>query len=111
MFAVRQLAAIDSLLSRPASQSVVDAARTALATVSLVGWLLLWPVARRMGASTREAGLAVGLSGLATLMSGLFGAVDAGALAALWLTVAAVLVGGRPARPPWSGSCDPSSPC
>ncbi len=92
--AARQIAAIDALLSVLGPQSVVDAARTALVAVSVVGCLLLWPVARRIQLSAPSAALAVVLCGLpAPVVSSLVGSVDPGALAALWLTIAALLAG------------------
>jgi hypothetical protein len=92
-FVVRQLAAIDSLIAWPGPRNVVDAARTTLLALGALGCLLLWPVARRLGASAPGAALAVALCGFPALVCGLYCAVDPGTLAALWLTVAAALVG------------------
>jgi non-ribosomal peptide synthetase-like protein len=96
----RQIATIDVLMSGWAPAAVVDGARVALVIVSVLGCLLLWPVARRLLLSVPGATLAVALCGLPTVATGLIGSVDPGALAALWLTVAAALAGRNRAGTP-----------
>lgn len=91
MVAATQLAALDVLL--PARGGVVDDVRTAVLLVGLLGCLLLWPLVRRLAVSPAGAALAVALCGLPVLATELSGSIDAGALAALWLTVGAVLAG------------------
>jgi non-ribosomal peptide synthetase-like protein len=93
MIAARQIAAVDGLLSVPNLANVVDGARIAVLVIGVVGCLLLWPVARRLRLSAGGAALAVVLCGLTGVAAGLVGSVEAGTPAALWLTIAAVLVG------------------
>ncbi len=91
--AAPQIAVLEALLSGFGQQSVTSGARTALLLVSMLGCLLLAMVARRMMLSAAGVAVAVALCGLPVpLITELYGSIDAGALAAFWLTVAAALV-------------------
>lgn len=100
VFPAHQIAALEVLLAPVGPQGVIDAARTVLLVVNVAVCLLLWPAARRIGLSPVPAALAVAVGGLPVpLVAVLYGSVDAGALAALWLAVAAVVSGrGRGGR-------------
>jgi putative peptide zinc metalloprotease protein len=91
--AVHQIAAVDTLLGGAGRQTVIDSARTVLLVVNLLGSLLLWPVARRIGLPAPAAATAVALAGLPAPLVLLHGSVDAGGLAAGWLIAAAGLAG------------------
>ncbi len=91
--AAAQIAVLNEVVAALDPQSVVDDARVSLLAVGLLGSLLLWVVARRMALTAPGAALAVALSGLLVpQLTGLYGSVDPGALAAVWLTVAAAVV-------------------
>lgn len=90
--AVHQIAAVQGLLGDIAP-TAIDSARAAFVVVNLVGCLLLFPVARRLGLSAWAAAVAVVLCGLPAPLVLLHASVDAGGLAAVWLAVAAAMVG------------------
>ncbi|QYN32112.1 hypothetical protein K1T35_26240 [Pseudonocardia sp. DSM 110487] len=89
--AVHQIAAVERLMGDVAP-TVIDSARTVFVLVNAVGCLLLFPLARRLGLSARAAAMAVVLCGLPAPLVLLHASVDAGGLAAMWLTAAACLV-------------------
>ncbi len=89
-FTVFQVAALQAHWPAAGRAAVIDAARVVFLVVGLLGCLLVWPVARRLGVRAPAAAAAVALCGLPVALHGL---VDAGTLAAVWLTLAAALVG------------------
>ena len=93
--AVNQLAALDVLTGGLRGGTVLDGARAVSLAASLLTCLLLWVVARRLGFRPPAAAAAVALAGMPAALVSLHGAVDAGVLAALWLTVAAAIPGGN----------------
>ena len=88
-----QLAVLSVLVAPLRGGTVMDTARASALAVGLIGVLLLWPVGQRMG--LRPAAIAAGMValGVPVVLAGLHSAVDAGALAALWLTAAATIRG------------------
>jgi putative peptide zinc metalloprotease protein len=90
--AVHQVAAIHGLLGDIAP-TMIDSARTVFVLANLVGCLLLFPVARRLGLSARAAAMAVVLCALPGPLVLFHASVDGGGLAAMWLAVAACLAG------------------
>jgi putative peptide zinc metalloprotease protein len=90
--AAHQIAAIRGLLGDVAP-TAIDSARTVFVVANLVGCLLLFPVARRLGLSEWAAAVAVVLCGLPAPLVLLHASVDPGGLAAVWLAVAACLAG------------------
>jgi putative peptide zinc metalloprotease protein len=91
--AVHQLAALDALLGGLGQPGVIDSARAVLLVAGLLGALLLWTVARRIGLPPAAAATAVAVAGLPAPVVALHASVDPGTLAALWLTVAVCLAG------------------
>ncbi|MGH3614140.1 MAG: hypothetical protein ACRDRK_16410, partial [Pseudonocardia sp.] len=91
--AVYQIAALQALWPGAEPVALIDATRAVLLVVGLVGCLLLWPVARRLGLSMPTAAAAVLLCGLSAPLLMPHASVDAGVLAAMWLTLAVAVAG------------------
>ncbi|MGH3569798.1 MAG: hypothetical protein ACRDRH_28060, partial [Pseudonocardia sp.] len=91
MIAAHQVAALQALWPG-AEWAVLDVTRGLFLAVSLLGCLLLWPVARRFGLSMPAAAAVVLLCGLPAPLAVLHAPVGAG-LAAVWLTLAVAAVG------------------
>jgi len=97
--AVHQIAVLQALWSGAEPAALIDVTRAMFLVVGLVGCLLLWPVARRLGLSMPAAAAAVLLCGLPAPLVMLHASVDAGALAVVWLTLAVAVAGrGRAAN-------------
>ena len=93
--AVHQLAVFDALVGPFRGGTVMDGSRTAMLLAAFLACLTLWPVlVQRLGIRRSAAAAGVLAAGVPTAVLGLHSAVDAGVLAALWLSVAAAV--------PWS---------
>ncbi len=90
--AAHQIAALDALFGGLGQTGATDSARAVLLLVGVVSALLLWPLCRGLRLPASICALVVAVAGLPALVTSLFGTVEPGGLAALWLTVAAVCV-------------------
>lgn len=89
---VHQLAVLDVLVGPFRGGTVMDVARTSMLFAALLGTLALWPVlVQRLSLRRSAAAAGVLAAGVPTAVLGLHGVVDAGVLAALWLTAAAAV--------------------
>jgi putative peptide zinc metalloprotease protein len=91
--AIHQIAALQALLPGGAATAVIDATRGAAVGLSLLGCLLLWPAARRIGLGLRTSAAAILLCAALAALLGVSGSVDPGVLAAVWLLLAVGLAG------------------
>jgi hypothetical protein len=88
-FAARQLGLVETVLP-VGGLGVLDAARWAVLLFGVLGVLLLWRLLRDLSTGPAATTTALVVLGAAPLLPGLRGAVGAGAVAAVWLLVAAV---------------------
>lgn len=87
--AARQLGLLETVLP-VGGTGVLDAARWAVLLVGVLGVLLLWRLLHELRTGPAATTVALVVLGAAPLLPGLRGAVGAGAVAAVWLLVAAV---------------------
>jgi hypothetical protein len=90
VFAVRQLAVVETLLPT-GGLPVVDAARVAALALGFASVVLLWPVLRHLGVGPVPAAVVTGLLGVVPPVVRLHAGIIAAAPAALWLVLAAAL--------------------
>jgi hypothetical protein len=102
-FAVRQLAAVETLLPT-GDLPVVDAARSAALAFGFVSVVLLWPVLRALGARPVPAAVATGLIGVLPPVVVLHAGITAAAPATVWLVAAALLAGSARRRIGWAAA-------
>jgi hypothetical protein len=89
-FAVRQLAAVETLLPT-AGVPAIDAARWAALLLGFVSVVLLWPVLRDLAVGPAPSAVASALVGVVPPVVALHAGVSAAAPAAMWLVLAAAL--------------------